>query len=108
MRTAWGRDEHTTIALALPVIWRAILVRKCSTMISAFWARLSGCRVTKRARRAAGLGGVVGRVVEDGLLQVVVPVVGDVAGQHVADEALLDGLAHRIQMERLVAAAAPT
>ena len=32
-------------------------------------------------------------------------VVGDVAGQHVADEALLDGLAHRVQVERLVAAA---
>ena len=32
-------------------------------------------------------------------------VVGDVASEHVADEALLDGLAHRIQMERLVPAA---
>ena len=55
-------------------------------------------------QRAAGLGGLVGRVVEDRLLQVDVLVVGDVAGQHVLDEALLDGLAHRIQVERLVPA----
>ena len=52
MATAWGREEQTTIAFALLFIRGAILSRKCSTTMSAFWARFSGWRVTKRARAA--------------------------------------------------------
>lgn len=83
MRTSWGRDEHTTMALACPATWWAILVRKCSMVISAFWARLSGMQGDEPGDGGSGLGCVVGGVVEDGLLQVQVLLVGDVVGQHV-------------------------
>ncbi len=48
-----------------------------------------------------GLGGLVGGVVGDGLLDPPVGLVGRVVGQHVEDEALLDGLAHGVEVERL-------
>ena len=46
--------DVTTIAFALPPIFCAVCSRKCSTMISAFCARLCGCSVRNRAmaRRA--------------------------------------------------------
>lgn len=40
-------------------------------------------------------------VVEDGFLDAPVGRVGDVVGQHVEDEALLDRLAHGVEVERL-------
>ena len=43
--------------------------------------------------------GLEGRVVLDGLLQAVVRLVGHVVLQHVEDEALLDRLAHGVQVE---------
>ena len=52
--------------------------------------------------RLAGLRGLVARVVLERLLQVPVGVVGGVGGQDVVDEPLADGLAHRVQVERLV------
>ncbi len=50
-----------------------------------------------------GLGRLVGGVLADGLLQLEEGLVGGVGGQHVVDEPLLDGLAHRVKVERLVA-----
>ena len=44
-RTACRREPVTTIALALPPILSLVTVRKCSTMIWVFWARLCGCRL---------------------------------------------------------------
>ena len=90
----------TTIALPCPpILWR-VCSRKCSTMISAFWARLWGCRETKRAMARRALRGVVLGVVRDRLLDLPVRLVGRVVGEHVEDEALLDGLAHRVEVER--------
>ena len=54
----------------------------------------------------AGLGCLVGGVVGDGLLDAPVGLVGRVVGQHVEDEALLDGLAHGVEVEGLEAARA--
>ena len=50
--------------------------------------------------RRLGLAGVELGVVGDRLLDVPVRLVGDVVGEHVEDEALLDRLAHRVQVER--------
>ncbi len=52
--------------------------------------------------RPAGLGRLERRVLADRLLDVPERLVGRVVGQHVVDKALLDGLAHRVQVERLV------
>ena len=52
----------------------------------------------------AGAGLVELGVVGDRLVDLEVGVVGDVVGEHVVDEALLDRLAHRVQVERLVLA----
>ena len=54
--------------------------------------------------RGAGAGLVELGVVGDRLVDLEVGVVGDVVGEHVVDEALLDRLAHRVQVERLVLA----
>ena len=54
--------------------------------------------------RGLGLRRVVRRVVANGLFDVPVRLIGDVVGEHVEDEAFLDGLAHRVQVERLVLA----
>ncbi len=51
-----------------------------------------------------GLGSLVGGVVGDGLLDPPVGLVGRVVGEHVEDEALLDGLAHGVEVERLESA----
>ena len=50
-----ARDRVTTIALARPPIRPAVWARKCSTMISARWAMLLGCRDANRASNAAAL-----------------------------------------------------
>ncbi len=52
--------------------------------------------------RLPRLRGLVAGVVLERLLQVPVRLVGGVVGQHVEDEPLLDRLAHRVQVERLV------
>ena len=44
---------------------------------------------------------LVADVTGDGLLDLVIAAIGGVVGQHVEDEALLDGLLHRIQVEGL-------
>ena len=53
---------------------------------------------------SAGLVGLVRGIVENRLFQVVVPLVGEVVSQNVLDEALLDGLAHRVQVEGMMLA----
>ena len=68
-------------------------------MISAFWEMLCGCSETKRAieRRAS-------RFSYSGSSATALPtfqysLVGRVVGEHVEDEALFDGLAHRVEVE---------
>ena len=67
-------------------------------------SQVFGMQVDETGQCGAGLGCLVFGVFEERLLDVQVPVVGEVVGQHVLDEALLDGLAHRIQVEGLVLA----
>jgi len=43
-------DELTTMALALPPILFLVTVRKCSTMICVFCAKLCGCRLRNLPR----------------------------------------------------------
>ena len=50
--------------------------------------------------RCAGPGLVQVGIIADGLVDLEVRLIGDVVGQHVVDEALFDGLAHRIGVER--------
>jgi hypothetical protein len=52
---------------------------------------------------SSGPGRLVGRIVRDRLLDAPVRLVGRVVGKHVEDEPLLDGLTHRVEVERLVA-----
>ena len=61
-----------------------------------------GVKGHEPGERAAGFAGLVRRVVEDRFLEMEVLVVGEVAGQHIGDEAFFDGLTHRIQVEGLV------
>ena len=95
----------TTIAFALPPIFFAVCARKCSTTISARWARLCGCSVTKRAIARRALRLVVLRILGDRLLDPEVRLVGRVVREHVEDEALVDRLPHRVEVEGPVAQA---
>lgn len=58
---------------------------------------------TKPWRRGCGGISLIDfRVIGRGVRQLEVSRVGDVVGEHVEDEALLDGLAHRVEVERSV------
>jgi len=57
-----------------------------------------------RDRHTGLVGGVLG-VVGDGLADAPIRLVGGVVGQHIEDEALLDGLLHGVQVKRLRPAA---
>ena len=56
-------------------------------------------QVHEAGQRDRGAAPVHLGVLADGFAEPVVALVGHVAGQHVEDEALLDGLAHRVQVE---------
>ena len=61
-----------------------------------------GMQDDEAGQSAAGLIGLVFGIIQDRLLELEVLVVGEVVGQHVLDEALLDGLAHRVEVEGMM------
>ena len=63
-----------------------------------------GMQGRETGQSSASFVGLVLGIVKNRFLQVEVPLVGEVVGQHVLDKALLDGLAHRVQVEGLMLA----
>ena len=99
----------TTIALARPPSRSAMLSRKSSTISLALCLIDVGCRTASLTSSAlafrsstSGLADARRLLLDRGVPQPPLGVVGDVVGEHVEDVALLDRLPHRVHVERHV------
>ena len=101
-RVGPGRADHHRLGLPLHAV--GDLVPEVLDDDLGPLRQVLGMQGDETGQRGAGLGRLVLGVFEERLLEVEVPVVGEVVGQHILDEALLDGLAHRVQVEGMVLA----